>query len=467
MGINKTNPASALDVNGTVTATNFVGPGLGLTSISAASLMSGSVTSAVSFIATSGVGIGTAAPYDAILDVEGNLRLNRYDLFLREGNDRNHGLGWYGASKEFAGVNIDGPVLYGWSGGGLGATSSTNLALRWTGDSKVAVDPLGQNSGSLTPGLAFGASSGEGIASKRTAGGNQYGLDFYTSFANRMSILQNGYVGIGTTTPSNALDVVGTVQADTLATHGTNAFEVLVNGSRALRIDSVNNLVAGTGGNTVEAGARNSIIAAGASQRIRAGAQYGAISGGWGNTIGTNTASSTIGGGYGNTVSNASYATIPGGARAKATHHGQLAYAAGSFSADGDAQTSTFVLRNQSMGAAGYYTLFLDGSSETKPLTVPVGARWAFDAPLIGSLPSGTTAAWQIRGVIKNQDGTTSFVGTPTTTALGVDAAASSWSVLVTADNGGDALVLQVRGSSTAEWTSWVATVRTVEVTPQ
>lgn len=41
-------------------------------------------------------------------------------------------------------------------------------------------------------GLTFGSGSGEGIASKRTAGGNQYGLDFYTSFTDRMSIANNG-----------------------------------------------------------------------------------------------------------------------------------------------------------------------------------------------------------------------------------------------------------------------------------
>jgi hypothetical protein len=45
--------------------------------------------------------------------------------------------------------------------------------------------------------LTFGNGSGEGIASKRTATGNQYGLDFYTNFGKRMSISQAGRVGIG------------------------------------------------------------------------------------------------------------------------------------------------------------------------------------------------------------------------------------------------------------------------------
>jgi hypothetical protein len=62
------------------------------------------------------------------------------------------------------------------------------------GDGNVNVDPMGMNSGFLnngttnSSGLTFGVGSGEGIASKRSVGGNQYGLDFYTSFINRLSI---------------------------------------------------------------------------------------------------------------------------------------------------------------------------------------------------------------------------------------------------------------------------------------
>jgi len=63
-----------------------------------------------------------------------------------------------------------------------------------------ALDQYNENNGfinngaSTGAGLTFGTGSGEGIASKRTTGGNQYGLDFYTSFNNRMSIANNGTV---------------------------------------------------------------------------------------------------------------------------------------------------------------------------------------------------------------------------------------------------------------------------------
>jgi hypothetical protein len=89
--------------------------------------------------ASGGVGIG-AAPGDALLDIQGNVRLNQHDIFFREGTDRNHGLGWYGAGKLFGTVSPDGPVLYGWSGGGLGTLSGgSQLSLEWFGNGNVVV----------------------------------------------------------------------------------------------------------------------------------------------------------------------------------------------------------------------------------------------------------------------------------------------------------------------------------------
>jgi len=85
------------------------------------------------------------------------------------------------------------------------------------------VDQVGVNNGFLDNnlttgnGLSFGLNSGEGLASKRTAGGNQFGLDFYTGFINRMVIRQTGQVGIGTLLPAQALEVAsttGTVRID-------------------------------------------------------------------------------------------------------------------------------------------------------------------------------------------------------------------------------------------------------------
>jgi hypothetical protein len=56
-------------------------------------------------------------------------------MFLRGGADSNHGLGYYGASKPFfSGFVPDGPVLYGYSGGGLGINQNgtKTVQLFWT-----------------------------------------------------------------------------------------------------------------------------------------------------------------------------------------------------------------------------------------------------------------------------------------------------------------------------------------------
>jgi hypothetical protein len=56
--------------------------------------------------------------------------------------------------------------------------------------------------------------SGEAIASARTCGSpNQFGLDFYTNYAKRVSITNSGKVGIGTVTPSSTLCVNGSISA--------------------------------------------------------------------------------------------------------------------------------------------------------------------------------------------------------------------------------------------------------------
>jgi len=65
----------------------------------------------------------------------------------------------------------------------------------------MVLDQTNLNVGTANNTLRFGSFSGEAIGSRRTAGTNQYGLDFYTQSALRMTITNSGNVGIGEISP--------------------------------------------------------------------------------------------------------------------------------------------------------------------------------------------------------------------------------------------------------------------------
>jgi len=95
---------------------------------------------------------------------------------------------------------------------GIGTTTP---AFMLTVKKDINLDNGDANAGTTTNALKFGGNgTGEAIGSNRTTGVNQWGLDFYTAFANRMSIANNGNVGIGTTLPTSKLDVNGQITID-------------------------------------------------------------------------------------------------------------------------------------------------------------------------------------------------------------------------------------------------------------
>ena len=199
-------PALALNVNGIVAASSFQGSGAGLINLPAAAL-SGTIPDA-RLSANIALRSGGNTLTGAQVITSGSLRMSDQGIFFRGGSDILHGLGWF-ASGSFAGANPDGPVLFGCAGGGLGSMcSSPFLALTWNSQGNVALDPTGANTGALTPGLTFGPNGKEGIASKRSAGGNQSGLDFYTAGTNRLSLTSSGSLGLGTTNPARRMQIV-------------------------------------------------------------------------------------------------------------------------------------------------------------------------------------------------------------------------------------------------------------------
>lgn len=98
--------------------------------------------------------------------------------------------------------------------GGVGiGTSAPQQSLSVNGG--MNLDQANLNNGVVaTNALTFGSGSGEGIASKRTSGSNQFDLEFYTGSSNRMTVLRDGAVNINPTdNGSLALVVNGTIQA--------------------------------------------------------------------------------------------------------------------------------------------------------------------------------------------------------------------------------------------------------------
>lgn len=86
------------------------------------------------FFNAGNVGIGTANPQGALLDVEGDIRVNDHVIHLRYGDDQNHGLGY---RATLAGVVGGGPFLYGFNGGALGVGQPDTVALTWSWDGHV------------------------------------------------------------------------------------------------------------------------------------------------------------------------------------------------------------------------------------------------------------------------------------------------------------------------------------------
>ena len=93
-------------------------------------------------------------------------------------------------------------------GSSAGEVASVNTSGMMSLKSGLVVDSDSVNSNSLSLGIQFGAGSGEGIFSRRgVSGPDQWGLDLCTLWIPRVTLANNGNVGIGNTSPQARLDI--------------------------------------------------------------------------------------------------------------------------------------------------------------------------------------------------------------------------------------------------------------------
>jgi len=97
-----------------------------------------------------------------------------------------------------------------------GTTTQTNTNFDISGNGVVGgslkLDQLDANDGTVSNALVFGSSGSEGIGSKRSVGGNQFGLDFFTNSIKRLSIDKLGAVSMfGSLTVGNDINGAGNI----------------------------------------------------------------------------------------------------------------------------------------------------------------------------------------------------------------------------------------------------------------
>jgi hypothetical protein len=185
------------------------------------------VAGPVATMAQQKVGIGTNIPQqrlsiDSTLNIDQGNYNNGTLPSLRLGSNSLEGLG----SRRNPGTNQFGLDFY----------TAGFARLRIFNDGKVAIgtntaqqmlsvhmnmniDQLDNNTGNA-PALSFGSNSGEGIGSKRTEGGNRFGLDFYTASQVRMAISQGGNLSLGNAGFNERLNVDGNIKSNVV--YGTD-----------------------------------------------------------------------------------------------------------------------------------------------------------------------------------------------------------------------------------------------------
>ncbi len=375
-----------------------------------------------------------------------------------------------GANNE---IYRENPNIGGWVLGNARGRGAVDLQGSRMAATQVASGDASTVGGGISN-TASGAYSTVGGGYTNTASGDAstVGGGFYNTISGVASTVGGGYANTASGDESTVGGGYRNTASDQYSTVG-GGYRNTASGDESTVGGGLSNTASGVvstvgGGYTNTASGNYSTVGGGYTNTASGDAST--VGGGFYNTI--NGVASTVGGGYDNTASgdestvgggrentaSGNYSTVGGGYYAKADKYGQQAYASGRFAAQGDAQASIFVAR-RSVTAAGWTTLYLDGNAAN--ISIATSTTWAFRVLVVAKPTGGTTngAGYEITGVVTNNGGTATILGTPTVTTLYESNIAYDARVTVSGAN----LIVQVEGNGDA--LRWVARVETAEVT--
>ncbi|NCC49865.1 MAG: hypothetical protein EOM20_01485 [Spartobacteria bacterium] len=167
----------------------------------------------------------------------------------------------------------------------------------------------------------------------------------------------------------------------------------------------------------------------------------------------------TVSGGSQNRVE-APFGAVGGGLAAKADNYGEIAHAAGGFSAGaGSAQASQYVMRRQTTSSGSSESLYLDGQGIV--MQVATNETVTFQALIVARADTGENASYRIEGMLEGQPAGGVVARGVTVTTIWEDDL--TWDVGVsTSLSPTQDVFFEVQGNG--ENIRWVATVRTAEV---
>jgi len=281
-----------------------------------------------------------------------------------------------------------------------------------------------------------------------------------------------------------------TTSEDVTWIQGTSIPTQDITGNRG--VDSIDLQKNRTGANMIASGDRSALVGgedntAGGDdcgifggQGSSVGGDHSVILGGQGQNLGSTTDSAILGGfenylesdycaalaGYNNSAYHDNCVVMG----KRAASHSPYGFYIGNVETteEGDAQSAVFVMREEiAHSDSDWHDLYLTG---TTAISVPSDSVMVFEALLAGTTVGCTKSfGFKIIGVIENDGGTTSILGTPTVTTL-YDTDDVSFDAQAAANDASDTLRIQVKdddgGSDSVIWAARVQTAEVKHITP-